>query len=194
MDTRYKKRRSVFILDLTGFTSATIEYGIIPAMAGIQEVWDRVKPIVQAKGGVVLKDEADTIYALFPDVPKAVAAAIAIQDAVAQLNAQILTSRGLDKLRYCTSIGIGWGDVYLLGNDDAFGLEVSFTYDAGEVKAGPSQILLTKPAKDEIIGNLPSGVKSLRQWDILNESEGMSRLSHSLWEVRRDSPVICIPR
>ena len=188
---KYKQRKAVLILDLTGFTSASLNFGVVPAMAGVQEVWDRVKPSITpftplfiARGGLVLKDEADTFYALLNNAPDALNAALVIQNEVDRLYQEIVGKRGKDKLRFCTSIGIGFGDVYVIGIEDAFGLEVNFAYNAGEVQAKANEILLTKSAMKAVSANLPNSVKKLQEKNFGK---------YSLWHVVRKTMVGCAP-
>ncbi len=182
LDRRYKQKVVPFVLDLTGFSSKTRARGSAHAMMGVLEVWDLLYPLATSNNGVVLKDEGDTFYASFPDVPKAITAALAMQDAVSTLNRSIARTHGNAAMRYCTSIGVGYGDIHVIATEDAFGEQVNAAYDAGESQASDNEILLTKAAKDAISGITLSGVSGVTERNLG---------PYSLWLVNRTTPTIC---
>lgn len=204
IDRRYLRTKAVLVLDLTGFTSGTRTFGQVEALAGVNGVWSIVKPALAGEGGVVLKAEADTLFAVFPLAADAVDGALDAQAAINEANYQTIRQKGPDALRFCSSIGIGYGDVYVVGTEDAFGLEVSYAYNAGENHAGSNQIFMTDDAKRQFAAGtgdrrkidlpLSTKVTGLRRWAALEESKGLTRETYTLWEVKPRKPSTCIPR
>lgn len=182
LDGRYGRRVAPLILDLTGFSSKTRGRGSAHAMMGVLEVWDVLHPVAASHGGVVLKDEADTFYAIFDDVPKALTAALAMQDAIGTLNRTIAAARGNTAMRYCSSIGISYGDIHIIGTKEAFGEQVNAAYDAGEVRAGANELLLTTTAKNAIAGMTVTGVSGTTERNLAG---------YSLWIVNRTTATSC---
>lgn len=202
IDRRYRRRRAVFVLDLTGFTSATHGFGEIRTLAAIEALWRDVKPAVEAEGGVILKDEGDTFFATFPLVTEALIGALAAHEIIDAQNRRAIRESGADALRFCGSIGIGFGEIYQIGTEDAYGEEVNYAYEAGENRAGPNQILLTRRARESVGPGAPSEPLELqvssRAITIrplpVETDDDAEEPGRALWEVRLREPAPCEPR
>src|SRR5438477_1915480 len=83
----FGETRAVWVLDMCGFSRLTVRYGITHFLAMIQRLHHLVRPIVIEHGGRVVKTEADNVFAAFPDVAAAVAAARRVQEQLASANA-----------------------------------------------------------------------------------------------------------
>jgi adenylate cyclase len=72
----FRQNYAILVMDMSGFSRTTVRYGIIHFLAMIHRMHGIVKPIISECGGTVVKEEADNIFAVFPDVKSAVEAAI----------------------------------------------------------------------------------------------------------------------
>lgn len=133
IQARFAQTRAVLVLDMAGFSRTTQDQGIIATLAQIERMRSRTVPVIAAHQGHAFKLDADNIYAVFPDVDAAAAAAIAILDT---LNAVDLHA----------SIGIGYGEVLVIEDRDVFGDAVNLASKLGEDIAADDEILLSKAA------------------------------------------------
>lgn len=85
---------AVFVLDMSGFSLLTRKYGIVHYLSMVRRMQLTTEPIVKSYGGSMIKYEADSCFAVFPDPLSAVHAAIAMQHAFAASN--LLTPDDLD--------------------------------------------------------------------------------------------------
>jgi class 3 adenylate cyclase len=132
---------AVWILDMCGFSRLTLRYGITHFLAMIHRLHTLVRPIVVGHGGRVVKTEADNVFAVFPDVGAAVRAARDVHEQLGAANVFLPEDWDLH-----ASIGIGYGDVLLIGEHDFFGSEINIASKLGEDVAGPGEVYLTEPA------------------------------------------------
>ena len=125
--------RAIVVLDMVGFSRQTATAGIIATLAQIQHLQEILVPTLEEQGGQILKLEADNAYALFdsPDL------ALAATDSLLHR---------LNRAHLHASIGIGYGELLLVGDRDAYGAEMNLASKLGEDIAGPDQILLTAAA------------------------------------------------
>jgi class 3 adenylate cyclase len=133
--------RAVWVLDMCGFSRLTMRYGITHFLAMIQRLHGLVLPIIAAERGTVVKTEADNVFAIFDDVPAATTAARRVQQQLAAANAFLPEDWDLH-----ASIGIGYGEILLVGDDDFYGNEINIASKLGEDVAGPGEIYLTETA------------------------------------------------
>ena len=132
---------TVMLLDMAGFTKRTEEFGILHFLTLIHEMERLVRPIILAHYGFVLKKEADNLFVIFRDPEHAVRCAIEMQAATAQYN---LVHSVDAQVLLC--IGIGYGQVLKIGDEDCFGSEVNFASKLGEDTACAYETLLTPGA------------------------------------------------
>lgn len=185
VDRRYVVDRSILILDLGGFSKISRSAGILGAMALVQEVWKALSPIIVHHNGEIVKDEADTLYALLPDMVSAVSASISMEAELMALLQRIRAQRGASAPAFSAlSIGIGYGKVIRIGKgrdvEDAYGSEVNYAYGAGEETAKHGEILITQAAKtrlySETSGKPLPGVRAITE---------RPQQGYSLWAVER---------
>jgi len=140
----FVETHAILILDMSGFSRLVEEFFIIHTLAQIQQMQGVIVPIVEAYQGEVLKLEADNVYAVFPQVHCAVAAATTMIQQLAQVSIH-------------ASIGIGYGELIMIaddqgnrGNKDAFGNQMNLASKLGEDLAKADEILLTEAAFQQI--------------------------------------------
>ena len=141
----YGTENTVLALDMFGFSLLTRKYGIIHYLSMIRRMQLTVEPIIDGHGGRVIKFEADNCFALLPDPLSAARADITIQHALAASN--LLTS---DELDIHVSIGIDYGKILIVNNEDIFGDAVNRACKMGEDIGTAGEILITKEAMDLI--------------------------------------------
>jgi adenylate cyclase len=137
----FAKTHAVMVLDMCGFSRLTARYGITHFLAMIHRLHGIVAPIIATHGGTVVKTEADNVFAVFPDVGPAVAAAIDIQDRLREANVFLPDDWDLH-----ASLGIGYGQLLMVGDDDLYGHEMNIASKLGEDIAGSGEVFLSDAA------------------------------------------------
>jgi adenylate cyclase len=132
---------AVFVMDMSGFSRQTVRHGIIHFLAKIHRVHAVAVPSIEARGGEVIKLEADNVYAVFPDVPEAVEAAVEINRRLDAANTMLP-----DELDMHGEFGVGYGEILVVEDEDMFGSEVNLASKLGEDLAERGEILLTEAA------------------------------------------------
>jgi class 3 adenylate cyclase len=136
---------AVMVMDMSGFSRQTIRHGIIHFLAKIQRMHSIAIPLVEARDGVIVKLEADNIYAVFGAVADAVEAAVDIQKAMDAANTLLP-----DELDMHGEYGIGYGETLVIEGEDIFGSEVNLASKLGEDLAQRGEILLTESAFQQV--------------------------------------------
>lgn len=128
-------RMAVMALDMSQFSASVRRSGIVAYLQLVRRMRLLTAPLVAAAGGDVVKYEADNMMAVFPDVPQAVAAAIAIDREFARDG------------RISAGIGIDFGKFLRIPDHDCFGDPVNIAYKLGEDVAQAGEILITAAAR-----------------------------------------------
>ena len=132
---RFLQTLAIVVLDMVGFSRHTQKLGIIPTLQEIYCLRDTAIPVLEEEGGRVCKVEADNLYAVFDNPDLALQATVHL---LTRLNAADLHA----------SIGIGYGEVLVVGDRDLYGDEMNLAFKLGEDIAGDDEILLTESAHD----------------------------------------------
>jgi adenylate cyclase len=148
IEETFGQRKAVLALDMSGFSRATQQNGIISFLLMIHQMQLICRPCVEEHGGTVIKAEADNLFCLFDTVADAVKAG---QGIITRLNAvnMILPA---DRQLY-VAFGIGYGKILNIGNEDIFGDEMNLACKLGEDIAEKGEILLTPAARAELDGS-----------------------------------------
>ena len=142
---KYGTENTVLVLDMSGFSLLTRKYGIVHYLSMIRRMQLTVEPIIAGHGGMLIKFEADNCFAILPNPLAAARAATSIQHAFAASN--LLTADDLD---IHVSIGIDYGKILIVNNEDMFGDAVNRACKMGEDLGNANEILITKEAMDLI--------------------------------------------
>ena len=137
----FQRNVAVLVLDMVGFSRLTVERGIIHYLAMIHQMNEAARPAVTENGGVVIKREADNLYAIFEDPAFALESALDIFRAFDAVNTVVPPDRDI-----FGSIGIGYGAILVIDEKDIFGSEVNVACKLGEDIARKSEILMTESA------------------------------------------------
>jgi adenylate cyclase len=144
----FGRRMAVLVLDMCGFSRLTSRRGILFYLSMIVQMEDAARPAVANNGGLVVKQEADNLFALFRTPAEALEAAMDIFLAFRAVNSVMPDDRDIRG-----SIGIGYGDLLVVGEDpdagrveDVFGHEMNLASRLGEDLASGAEVLLTPAA------------------------------------------------
>jgi adenylate cyclase len=175
IEEMFGQEKAVMVLDMSGFSQTTQRFGITSFLLMIHQMRRIAEPCVIEHKGLVLKAEADNLFCLFDSVKDAVLASQSITRHLTAAN-QVLPHDH----RLYVSIGIGWGKVLNIADQDLYGNEVNLAAKLGEDIAGMGEILLTVAAHE-----------LLREPDIVTrqESVSISGLELTYFEVENTSPA-----
>lgn len=141
---------AVLISDMASFSSTSRRSGICHYLKLIHRARRIIAPIVEANNGILLKCDADNCYAYFEKTGDAVRASFEANAAVFESNQQY----GADEQIYL-SVGIDYGRVLLVDDDDFFGDPVNTASKLGEDLAIKAETLVTERALNETDLELP---------------------------------------
>ncbi len=137
--------RAVLVMDMTGFSRMTLSHGLIHFLTMIHRMNEIAQPVIERHGGLLVKFEADNVFAAFYTVEQAVNAALDLINCLEAANAVLP-----DEMDMRGKFGIGYGEILLIENAELFGSEVNLASKLGENLAAPNEILLTQAARDKV--------------------------------------------
>jgi class 3 adenylate cyclase len=140
---------AIVFTDLSGFSRQVAEFGIIHFLQIILEQQRLLLPIVEQHDGILVKTEADSFLLLFKQAGAAVRCAVAMQKVCAGYNA-----RRMPEEQVVLCVGVGFGRLLKIGDEDVFGHEVNLASKLGEDRAAGTEILVTRAARDAA-GDVP---------------------------------------
>jgi adenylate cyclase len=138
---RFGQRRAVMFTDLSGFSRQVELFGILHFLHIILEQRKLLFPILENHGGALLKEEGDSLLVVFDDIATAFACAVEMQHATLRHNVGLPPE---EQVLLC--LGLGYGDVLLVGDEDVWGREVNVASKLGEDTARAGEILLSGAA------------------------------------------------
>lgn len=137
----------VMFTDLSGFSRRVAEFGIIHFLQTIYESERILFPIIRDHDGFVLKVEGDSLLVIFRRPSSALACAIRMNEALEAYNMDKIPE---EKVLLC--LGMGFGRILRIGEDDVYGAEVNAASKLGEDTAKAGEILLTENMKKAVAG------------------------------------------
>lgn len=141
----FGERWAVMFTDLSGFSRRVAEFGIVHFLQVIHEAQRLLVPVIEDHDGILLKVEGDSMLVIFRRPERALACSIAMQELLARYNADRPAE---EQVLLC--VGLGYGDVLRIGDQDVFGAEVNAASKLGEDTAGPGEILVTTSVRDAV--------------------------------------------
>jgi class 3 adenylate cyclase len=129
---------AVMFTDLAGFSRSVAEFGIIHFLQIIYESERIFSPCIDQHDGILLKTEGDSMLILFRQPQKALECAISMQKTSKIYNQE---REPTEQILLC--VGIGYGQVLAIGDQDIFGIEVNTASKLGEDIAKAWEILIT---------------------------------------------------
>jgi adenylate cyclase len=141
IEQRFERTIGIMVVDSCGFTRTVHACGIIPFLANLERVARLIIPCITRHGGRLLKREADNLFAVFPDPTSALRAALESCQHVEIANEPLPAA---DEMH--VAIGLGYGKLLVLDDQDLFGDEMNLACKLGEDLADHGEILLTSAA------------------------------------------------
>lgn len=154
---------AVMFTDLSGFSRHVAKFGIIHFLQTIFESQRILIPVLEDHEGILLKTEGDSFLVIFRNPKRALEAAVAMQRTVAKYN---INRPEEEKVLLC--VGLGYGHMLRIGDQDVFGEEVNAASKLGEDTAKQGEVLLTEDFKSKVeevgfqfeeIKDVPAGSK-----------------------------------
>jgi class 3 adenylate cyclase len=137
----------VMATDLSGFSRHVAKFGIIHFLQTIYESERLLIPVIDTHDGILLKVEGDSFLVIFRNVEKAVDAACEMRDVLEKYNKD---KSDEEKVLLC--VGLGYGKMLRIGDEDVFGAEVNAASKLGEDTAGAGEILATESVVKKCTG------------------------------------------
>jgi class 3 adenylate cyclase len=144
----FSRTVAILVLDSSGFSRTVRQHGIVNFLARLERLGRVVVPLIEKYEGRVLRVEADNIFAVFSAAEAAVTCADEIQRNVGIANEPLPAASEI-----YVAIGVGYGSVLLIDQNDAWGDEMNIACKLGEDIADQGEILLTVAAHDAIGDN-----------------------------------------
>jgi adenylate cyclase len=137
---------AVLCSDMSGFTRRTEEFGIIHFLSLIHDMQKLLKPIIAQYNGLLIKMEADNLFIIFRQPEQAIRCSMAMHQATRNYNENKTADY---RIQIC--IGIGYGELLKIGDEDCFGSEVNRSFKLGEDIACAGETLLTPSAYEKAL-------------------------------------------
>ena len=145
IENTFAEDKAVLILDMSGFCRTTHLYGIVSFLLMIHRMQSICRPHIEQNNGLVVKADADNLFCLFDSVKDAIRASREITEHLNTANRALPVEQHL-----YAAIGIGYGRILNIADQDLFGDEVNLASKLGEDIAGMGEVLLTAAARVEL--------------------------------------------
>lgn len=169
----FGQTRAVMMTDLSGFSRNVAKFGIVHFLQTIYESIRIFVPVIEEHDGILLKADADSMMVVFRTADHAMNCAIKMQHTARKYNLDMAQE---EQILLC--VGLGYGRMLLIGDEDVFGAEVNAASKLGEDAAKTGDILVTesfrqnlqKPAdnlefeKLDLVPSGATGAYAVRYW------------------------------
>ena len=143
---RFGRMQAVMFTDLVGFSRVVEAFGIVHFLQLIQESETLFLPVIREHGGHCLKHEGDSLLVVFDAPQQALAAARAMVQATVAANPGRAPE---DRIEIC--IGLGYGMVLCIDDNDVWGAEVNAASKLGEDMAKGGEVLVTDTFHEAVV-------------------------------------------
>jgi adenylate cyclase len=137
---RGERELAILFTDLVGFSAWSLEAGDDAALELLRRVGTTVEPVIEERGGTVVKRLGDGLMAVFDDASAAVAAALDAGRAVRDVE--------VDGFRPELRAGVHFGRPRRLGGD-YFGVDVNVAARVAAA-AGPGEVLASETVRERL--------------------------------------------
>ncbi len=146
---RFGRLHAVMFTDLVGFSRVVEAFGIVHFLQLIQESETLFQPLIHQNGGTCIKHEGDSLLVVFDTPQQALATARAMVQATARVNPGRAAE---DRIEVC--IGLGYGTVLRIGDNEVWGAEVNAASRLGEDMAKGGEVLATDTMRQALSNEL----------------------------------------
>ncbi|MHB8878084.1 MAG: protein kinase domain-containing protein [Myxococcaceae bacterium] len=181
---RYEKQVAVLFSDIAGSTAYFEKHGDTAGRRMIQRHNDLLMPLIEARGGKIVKTIGDAIMATFLSAHLAVDAAIAMQQGVYDANNRTTS----DAERFEIRIGVNYGTALVNDKDgDVYGDMVNVAARV-QSQAEKRQIYISEGVREYISPTIP--LRPAGRFTLKGKSQEFS-LYEVVWKelVKQDVPV-----
>ena len=133
----------VMFTDLSGFSRGVAKFGIIHFLQTIYESERLLVPVIEDHDWILLKSEGDSLLVIFRNVDKAIQSSRKMQQVLKEYN---MDKPAEETILLC--VGLGYGRMLRIGDQDVFGSEVNAASKLGEDMAEAWEVLVTKAVKE----------------------------------------------
>lgn len=141
---------AVFISDMASFSSTSRKRGVCHFLKLIHRARQIIAPLILANHGKLLKCDADNCYAFFETPDEAIKASFDVNAALFASNQDFPLEEQI-----FLSVGIDYGRVLLIGDQDFYGDPVNTASKLGEDLAIRAETLVTKRALERSSFEIP---------------------------------------
>ncbi len=142
---RFGRTQAVMFTDLVGFSRVVEAFGIVHFLQLIQESEELFLPLIAQHGGTCLKHEGDSLLVVFDQPAQALATARAMVAATEAAN----PGRAPEE-RIGVCIGLGYGLLLRIDDNEVWGAEVNASSKLGEDTAKGGEILVTDSFREQL--------------------------------------------
>jgi class 3 adenylate cyclase len=142
---RFQRRLAVMVIDTCSFSKTVQDRGVVYFLALLERLGRMALPVMPQYGARMLRREAYNFFAVFQDVQNAVTCAATLCRDLEVANRPLPLP---DEMHI--SIGIGYGDMLVIGTHDVFGDEMNLACKLGEDQATEEEVLLTERAHEAL--------------------------------------------
>lgn len=135
----------VMFTDLSGFSRNVAKFGITHFLQTIYEAERILIPVIENHDGILLKVEGDSFLVIFRRIESAITASVEMQKVLKKYNKKKSPE---EKVLLC--VGLGYGEMLRIGDEDVFGAEVNAASKLGEDTAKAEDILVTESVKTNV--------------------------------------------
>lgn len=153
---KYGTEGAVFISDMASFSSTSRKIGVCHFLKMIHRARQIIAPLIAANNGLLLKCDADNCYAYFEHTDDAIRASFDVNSALFAHNEDF----GIAEQIYL-SVGIDFGRVLLIGDQEFFGDPVNTASKLGEDLAVKAETLVTERAIDRSNFKIPENAERM---------------------------------
>jgi class 3 adenylate cyclase len=144
--SKYLTKAAILCVDMTGFTETAMVAGELESFFRILDVQKVCGPVFRQFNAFKIRAFADNFFVLFDDPHDALNAAFMIHRRIEFFNQSELA--GKDPAQCC--VGIGYGEVFAIGIDQAMGDEMNRACKLGEDIASGTETLITERTYDAL--------------------------------------------
>ena len=127
IQARFVRPKVLWASDMSGFSRICKEEGILHFLSLVKMMQSIMLPLLEARGGELIKVAADNLFVVFDDPKQAVRAAWDCKTAAKRFSAG---KRANDSIKL--SVGIAMGDMWVIDGADVFGDAAHIAFKLGE--------------------------------------------------------------